>query len=86
MKSGIDFNNDGFDGETSQLLREEPSNSLNFILDLDMRKKPGTSFNYNDGDPQIVSAVIQKATGKSLKEWTKENLLDKIGIKPPGCT
>lgn len=80
MKSGINFNNDGFNGETSQLLREEPSNSLNFILGLGMRNTPGTSFYYNDGDPQIVSAVLQETTGKSLREWTKENLLDKIGI------
>jgi len=80
MKSGIDFNNDGFNGETSKLLREEPSNSLNFILDLNMRALPGTQFNYNDGDPQIVSAILQTVTGKTLKDWAKDLLLDKVGI------
>jgi len=80
MKSGIDFNNDGFNGETSKLLREEPSNSVNFILDLGMRAAPGAQFNYNDGDPHLVSAMLQTATGKTLRDWAKEVLLDKIGI------
>jgi CubicO group peptidase (beta-lactamase class C family) len=80
MKSGIDFNNDGFDGETSKLLREEPGNSLNFILDLGIRSAPGSHFNYNDGDPQIISAVIQVRTGKTMKLWAEEVLFGKIGI------
>jgi CubicO group peptidase (beta-lactamase class C family) len=80
MKSGIDFNNDGFNGETSKLLREEPGNSLDFILDLSMRSDPGTSFNYNDGDPQIISAIIQERTGKTMKLWAEEVLFSKIGI------
>ncbi|AEF83104.1 serine hydrolase domain-containing protein [Leadbettera azotonutricia] len=81
MKSGINFDNDGFKGETSQLLREEPSNSVNFILNLSMRNSPGTSFYYNDGDPHIVSAVIQSATDKTVCGWAKEVLFDKIGME-----
>jgi CubicO group peptidase (beta-lactamase class C family) len=80
MKSGIDYNNDGFNGETSKLLRKEPGNSLNFILDLGMRSSPGSNFNYNDGDPQIISAIIQEKTGKTMKVWTEEVLFNKIGI------
>jgi len=80
MKSGINFNNDGFNGETSKLLREEPSNSLDFILDLGMRAPPGVQFNYNDGDPHIVSAVIQAQTGKTMKIWAQDELFSKIGI------
>jgi CubicO group peptidase (beta-lactamase class C family) len=80
MKSGIDFNNDGFNGETSRLLRGEPGNSLNFILDLDMGSSPGSGFNYNDGDPQIISAIIQARTGKTMKLWAEEVLFSKIGI------
>jgi CubicO group peptidase (beta-lactamase class C family) len=80
MKSGINFSNDGFNGETSKLLREKPGNSLGFILDLDMRSVPGLSFNYNDGDPQIISAIIQQRTGKTMKLWADEVLFKKIGI------
>jgi CubicO group peptidase (beta-lactamase class C family) len=80
MKSGIDFSNDGFNGETSKLLREKPADSLSFILDLDMYSAPGLSFNYNDGDPQIISAIIQERTGKTMKLWAEEVLFSKIGI------
>jgi CubicO group peptidase (beta-lactamase class C family) len=80
MKSGIDFNNDGFNGETSKLLRGKPSNSLDFILGLSMVNTPGARFNYNDGDPHIVSAILQAKTGKSLRVWAREVLFDKIGI------
>jgi CubicO group peptidase (beta-lactamase class C family) len=81
MKSGIDFNNDGFKGESAQLLREEPSNSLNFILGLGMKHSPGTSYNYNDGDPQIISAIIQQQTGKTMRDWAWEVLLSKLNMK-----
>jgi len=80
MKSGINFNNSGFNGETSPLLRQEPSNSLNFILGLGMRSTSGTQFHYNDGDPHIVSAVLQEVVGTTMRNWAKVVLFDKIGI------
>jgi CubicO group peptidase (beta-lactamase class C family) len=80
MKSGINFNNDGFSGETSQLLREEPKSSLDFILGLNMRSNSGADFNYNDGDPQIISAIIQAKTDRTMKLWADEVLFSKIGI------
>jgi CubicO group peptidase (beta-lactamase class C family) len=80
MKSGINFNNDGFNGETSQLLRQEPPDSIDFILGLGMRASPGTQFNYNDGDPQIISAILQERTGKTMRDWANDVLFDKIGI------
>ena len=81
MKSGIKFSNDGgYNSETDQLLRGVPSSSLDFILGLGMRSTPGTQFNYNDGDPHIISAILQKGTGKTTKDWAKEVLFDRIGI------
>lgn len=80
MKSGINFSNDGFNGETSQLLRQEPSNSLSFILGLGVHSSPGTKFHYNDGDPQIISAILQEKTGKTMRDWARGVLFEKIGI------
>jgi CubicO group peptidase (beta-lactamase class C family) len=80
MRSGINFNNDGFNGETSQLLREEPGNSLDFILGLNMRSGPGSSFYYNDGDPQLISAIIQTQTNEAMHLWAEKVLFSKIGI------
>jgi len=80
MKSGINFSNDGLNGETSQLLRQEPSNSLSFILGLGMHSSPGTKFHYNDGDPQVISAILQEKTGKTMRDWARDVLFEKIGI------
>jgi CubicO group peptidase (beta-lactamase class C family) len=80
MKSGINYNNDGPSGQSMTLLREIPSNSLEYILSLDMHATPGTEFLYKDGDPHIMSAIIQQKTGKTARDWAKEVLFDEIGI------
>lgn len=81
MESGISFSNDGFNGETNKLLREIPSNSLDFILGLSTFCKQGEQFNYNDGDPHIISAILQHQTKKTTKDWAKEVLFSKLGIE-----
>ena len=80
MQSGIAFSNDGVFGQSSALLRQKPSNSLDFILGLKMNSSSGTNFNYNDGDPQFISAIIQEKTGKTMRDWAKQVLFDRIGI------
>lgn len=81
MKSGIAFENDGFNGESNKLLREIPDNSLEFILALPLLGKQGETFNYNDGDPHILSAILQKQTGKSTRDWATEVLFSKLGMQ-----
>jgi Beta-lactamase class C and other penicillin binding proteins len=81
MKSGISFSNDGFNGESNQLLKEMPSNSLDFVLGLSSFCSQGKQFNYNDGDPHILSAILQRQTGKTTKDWAKEVLFSKINFQ-----
>ena len=81
MHSGIDYNNDGVGGQTDKVLRQIPDNITNFVLARPMRTAPGTDFYYNDGDPQLMSAVIQSAAGKPTDEWADEVLFSKIGVR-----
>ena len=81
MESGIDFENDGFSGESNTLLLEKPSNSLDFILKLPIHFPPGEKFHYNDGDPHLLSAILQLQTGKTMKDWAEEVLFLKISFK-----
>lgn len=81
MRSGIGFENDGGNGQTEQLLRGKPANSVNFIMELPMKNATGGKFHYNDGDPHLISAIIQSQTGKPLKDWAKEVLFSRLGIK-----
>jgi len=77
MGSGISFDN----GTQSDVFREHNTeNSLDYVLGLDLMFEPGTGYHYNDGDPQIVSGIVQAATGKTLDEYGKEVLFDPLGI------
>ena len=80
MKSGIGFENDGHNGGPAVMAREEVASSIEYILGLKMHATPGTKFNYNDGDPFLISAVLQQATGKTTRDWAQEVLFNKTGI------
>jgi len=81
MQSGIDYSNDGAGGETDQLLRQLPDNMVDFILSLNTYAQPGVEFYYKDGDPHLLSAILQKKAGKPTDVWADEVLFSKIGFQ-----
>ncbi len=81
MRSGIGFENGGLNGGSNQLLKQVPDNSLDFVLGLPLRHPPGTTFHYSDGDPQILSAVLQAQTGRSVRDWACEVLFEPLGMR-----
>lgn len=81
MQSGIAFENDGLNGETNKLLRGIPDNSVDFVLGLPVFCSQGTVFNYNDGDPHILSAILQKQTNQTTRNWAKDVLFSKLNIR-----
>jgi CubicO group peptidase (beta-lactamase class C family) len=77
MNSGTTFEN----GVVPDVFRQRTTdNSVKYVLDMDLAHEPGTYFWYNDGDPQVVSGIVQQATGKTLDEYGKEVLFDPLGI------
>ncbi len=80
MRSGIDYENDGYNGDDGKLFREIPSGSIEFVLGLGMHAPVGTSYRYKNSDPHLLSAIIQKQVGKTTRDWAKDVLLNKIGI------
>lgn len=81
MTSGIDFSNSGFNGGSNQLLKQIPGRSVEFVLGLPMHSPPGTRFNYSDGDPQILSAILQTCTGCPVDEWAAQTLFAPLEIE-----
>lgn len=81
MRSGIDYNNDGVGGETDKMLRQIPDNSVEFILNRPINAEQGTKFHYNDGNPHLMSALIQKVAGKPADKWADDVLFSKIEMK-----
>ena len=77
MRSGIYFDNDA---ETDVFRRHMTTRSVEYVLGRDLTWDPGTHFQYNDGAPQLLSAVIQNATGMTLAEYAEINLFSEIGL------
>ena len=77
MKSGIAFDN----GKDDDLLKmHKVDNSIDYVLGFDLIDQPGTMYNYKDCDPHILSAIVQKTTGKPLDEFGQEVLFEPLGI------
>jgi len=80
MRSGIGFNNDGLGGDTDLLLRKIPDNSIEFVLGIELTGTPGVTYHYNDGNPHLLSAIIQRRAGKPTDEFANEVFFSKIGF------
>lgn len=77
MTSGIAYDN----GTDSDVLRQhKTSNSLDYVLGIKMDYDPGEIFKYKDSDPQILSGIIQSATGKPLDEFGREVVFEPLGV------
>jgi CubicO group peptidase (beta-lactamase class C family) len=77
MRSGIYFDN----GTEADVFRTHSTeSSVDYVLGNELKWTPGTHYQYNDGAPQIVSAIIQKTTGMTLANYTKLKLFSKIGL------
>lgn len=55
-------------------------NWLNYVLDRPLIHDPGTHFNYSTGDTQLLSAVLQQATGITALEFADMYLFAPLGI------
>jgi CubicO group peptidase (beta-lactamase class C family) len=50
------------------------------ILEQPVTATPGTVFRYNNGSPELIGAILQRATHRSLDAFAKEVLFAKLGI------
>ena len=79
MTSGLDCHENPGPGEASM---QASGNWAQFMLDLPMAAQPGTKFNYCTAAVQLLSAILQKATGMSAREFANQNLFSPLGIGP----
>ena len=77
MRTGLEFDNSG--AHTLTLYKTE-ENSTAYILSQKKLYDPGTVMNYNDGAPHLISKAIETKTGKSLRDYAKENLFTPLNI------
>jgi CubicO group peptidase (beta-lactamase class C family) len=81
MTSGLDWDQ-GFEGGKQQTMYElyRTSNWTQFILDRPMAHPPGEVFNYSNGNPDLVSAIITKLTSRLAEDYAREKLFAPLGI------
>lgn len=77
MRSGIFFDNDV---ESDVYRTHATDNSVDYVLGNELKWAPGSVFQYNDGAPQIVSAIIQHTTGMTLAQYADLKLFFEIGL------
>ncbi|MGE0077783.1 MAG: serine hydrolase domain-containing protein [Bacteroidales bacterium] len=51
------------------------------VLNQSLVKEPGKLFEYRSGDTQLLSLIVEKATGKSLSDYASERIWTKIGAE-----
>lgn len=77
MRSGLQWDNDE---DTETLMVDEPGDSLAFTIDQPLLYEPGKRFHYADGNPHLMSGVLDQATGASLDDFAFETLLAPLKI------
>lgn len=56
------------------------SNWVKFVLDRPMSSSPGDIFNYDSGNPHLLSAILTKLTGITALDYAKAKLFGPLGI------
>ncbi len=81
MTSGLEWDQ-GFESGKQQTESDmyRASNRVQFILDRPMAHPPGEVYNYSNGDPDLVSAIITKLTGQLAEDYARERLFAPLGI------
>lgn len=77
LTAGLECNDSPFSGGVSM---EQSSDWVQFMLDAPMAEQPGTKFNYCGGAVHLLSAIIQKTTGMSSREYANKYLFEPLGI------
>ncbi|HPD96288.1 MAG TPA: serine hydrolase [Tenuifilaceae bacterium] len=57
------------------------SNLPKLVLSQISLEKPGKYFEYRSGDTQLLSLIVERATGKTLSDYVSERIWSKIGAE-----
>ena len=80
MTSGLEWTEPLTGRPDSMFEMERSTDWVKFILDRPMSNAPGSAFNYNSGNPHLLSAIITKLTGLSALDYANAKLFGPLGI------
>ncbi|MDP3178559.1 MAG: serine hydrolase [Spirochaetaceae bacterium] len=70
----------GHEADTTRLALPHPD-PLRAFLALPVEREPGTHFVYNSGASFVLSAIVQRLTGKRVLDYLRPRFLEPIGIE-----
>ena len=68
----------GFEPQNDQLFRAE--NKFDFAINRKLNSKPGTKFQYDGGNTEILGAVLYRKTGTPVDDFAREFLFQPLAI------
>jgi len=87
MRSGISYDAinltgefDGFASYNAYLNTRLQEHLIESVLSAPQRHDPGTAWQYNTSDTQLISEMFQKLVGQSLSEYADQYLFAPLGI------
>lgn len=83
MSSGLDWD-EGYSSLFSPTTKAYYGSHLDEqMLGLQVKSEPGKVFNYQSCDTQLLSMILEKATGKPLSDYASEKLWKPLGAEHP---
>lgn len=81
MTAGFKWSEDDYTRpDNNENLMSNSPDPVAYVLSRPMASVPGKTFVYNGGATELLSAIIQKATGKTLDKFANEYLFTPLGI------
>ncbi|HEY5748075.1 MAG TPA: serine hydrolase [Chryseolinea sp.] len=75
--------NTGHNDDATGRMQQDSTNWVKGFLSLPVEHKPGTHFVYNSAATYMLSAIIQKTSGKTLLEYLTPRLFEPLDIEHP---
>ena len=84
MRSGIRFT-EGYSNPFSGVAKFYYGTNLRkYTLKLKVKTEPGESFKYQSANYQVLTMVLEKATGKRISDYLEEKIWQPAGMEFPG--
>src|SRR6202043_2987956 len=68
------------DSDNDESRMHRASDPCRYVLGLPVTAPPGQEFFYNTGALTLLSAIMRKATGRTLDEFARSTLFEPLGI------
>jgi len=83
MSSGIDWNEDYADANSDVNIASgfNDTKLYSYLNKLEVSSKPGTKFNYNTAESNVIGGIVREATGQNLSTYLEQKIWQPFGME-----